>query len=354
MIWLGAGLLVMLVAISFFYLRGEDLRKFDSPRPEAAGIAGQPSVQHQAVLQFLSDILLPSSNVPRKQQLRQMRENMDNMGASVEFGGEIIPVEVDGIHGEWIVAPGADTRRRMLYIHGGAWVMGSPLSHRAITTHYARLIGGAVFALDYRLMPEHTRQAGIDDCRAAWRWLQENGPREFNSPKQLFISGDSAGANLALSLIAWIRDEGLRAPDAVVVLSPPTDCTFTSPSMKTNMATDHLLGPLFGKFNLVPRWMLQWSSFISNRIRPNHPSVSPVFGNLKGLPPTLVHVSDAEMLLDDAVRYVNKAQLAGSPVVLQTWRNMVHVWHIFVADLPEAQEAFSAIDDFLRRHGRLS
>jgi len=120
-------------------------------------------------------------------------------------------------------------------------------SHRAITTHYARLIGGAVFALDYRLMPEHTRQAGIDDCRAAWRWLQDNGPREINFPKQLFISGDSAGANLALSLIAWIRDEGLRAPDAVVVLSPPTDCTFTSPSMKTNMATDHLLGPLFGK-----------------------------------------------------------------------------------------------------------
>jgi len=354
MIWLVAGLIVMLVVITLFYLRGEDLRKFDSPRPEPAGIPGQPSNQHQAVLEFLSDILLPSSDIPRRQQFRQMRENMDSMGMNVEFNGEFIPVDVEGIHGEWVVAPGADTRRRMLYIHGGAWVMGSPLSHRAITTHYARLIGGAVFALNYRLMPEHTRQAGIDDCRAAWRWLQDNGPREINSPKQLFISGDSAGANLALSLIAWIRDEGLRAPDAVVVLSPPTDGTFTSPSIKINLTTDQLLGPLFSKFNLVPRWMLQWGSFFNNRIRPSHPSVSPVFGNLAGLPPTLVQASDAEMLLDDAVRYVNKAQAAGSPVVLQTWRNMVHVWHIFVVDLPEAQEAFSAIDDFLRRHGRLS
>jgi acetyl esterase/lipase len=88
--------------------------------------------------------------------------------------------------------------------------------------------------------------------------------------------------------------------------------------------------------------MFQWVSFFSNRIRPSHPSVSPIFGNLKGLPPTLVHASDAEMLLDDAARYVNKVQAAGSPVVLQTWRNMVHVWHIFVSDLPEAQEAFAA------------
>jgi len=354
MIWLVAGLIAMLVAITLFYLRGEDLRKFDSPRPEPTGITGQPREQHQVVQEFLGGISRLSSETPRKQQLGQIREYLDSIGVGVEFDGEIIPVEDDGIRGEWVVAPGADMRRRMLYIHGGAWVMGSPLSHRAITTHYANLIGGAVFTLDYRLMPEHTRQDGIDDCRAAWRWLQENGPGEFNPPKLLFISGDSAGANLALSLIAWIRDEGLRAPDAVVVLSPPTDGTFTSPSIKYNLATDHLLGPLFGKLNLVPRWMLQWSSFISNRIRPNHPSVSPVFGNLKGLPPTLVHASDAEMLLDDAVRYVNKAQLAGSPVVLQTWRNMVHVWHIFVADLPEAQEAFSAIDDFLRRHGRLS
>lgn len=352
MIWLVVGLLVTLVAITLFYLRGEDLRKFDLPRPGPTGVTGKFSEQHQAVLEFLGGLSRLSSDLPRKQQLRQTRGYLDSLGADVEFDGEILPVEDDGINGEWVVAQGADPRRRMLYIHGGAWVMGSPLSHRAITTHYANLIGGAVFALDYRLMPEHTRQNGIDDCRAAWRWLQENGPGEFNSPTQLFISGDSAGANLALSLVAWIRDEGLRAPDAVVVLSPPTDGTFTSPSIKTNLATDHLLGPLYSKLNLIPWWILLWSSFFSNRIRPSHPSVSPVFGNLGGLPPTLIHASDTEILLDDAVRYVNKAQMAGSPVILRTWKNMIHVWHIFVSDVPEAQEAFAEIDNFLRAHGR--
>ncbi len=352
MIWLVAGLLVMLVAITLFYLRGEDLRKFDSPRPDPTGTTGQSSEQHQVVLEFLRGISRLSSDLPRNQQLRQMREYLDSIGVDVEFDGEIIPVEDGGIRGEWLVAPGADTRRRMLYIHGGAWIIGSPLSHRAITTHYARLIGGAVFALDYRLMPEHTRQAGIDDCRAAWRWLQENGPSQITSAKRLFISGDSAGGNLALSLIAGIRDEGLRAPDAAVVLSPPTDGTFSSPSMSTNLATDYLLAPLFGKLSRLPRWILLWGSLLSNRIRPSHPSVSPVFGNLAGLPPILVHASDTEILLDDAVRYVNKAQAAGSPVILQTWKNMIHVWHIFVADLPEAQDAFIEIDNFLRAYGR--
>ena len=353
MLWLMAGLLVSVVAITLFYLRGEDLRGFDTPRPEPAGIAGQPSDQHQAVLDSLGDISRYSSNLPRKLQLEQMREYLDRMGEGVEFDGEIIRVDVDRIRGEWVVAPGADTRRRMLYIHGGGWIIGSPLSHRAITTHYARLIGGAVFALDYRLMPEHSRQAGIDDCRTAWRWIQHNGPKGNASPKQVFASGDSAGGNLTLSLIAWIRDEGLRAPDAVVALSPVTDGTFTSPSMKTNVETDHMLGPHFGWLNRLPKWILQWGAYFSNRIRPSHPSVSPVFGNLEGLPPTLVHASDAEMLLDDAVRYVNKAQAAGSPVVLQTWKNMVHVWHIFVSDLPEAQEAFAEIGSFLRTHGRI-
>ena len=351
MIWLLAGLLALVVAITLFYLRGEDLRGFDTPRPEPVGIAGQSSDQHQAVLASLRRLFGTSSKLPHKLQLRQIRESMDSIGVGVEFDGEIIPVDVDGIRGEWVVAPAADTRRRMLYIHGGGWMIGSPLSHRAITTQYAHLTGGAVFALDYRLMPEHSRQAGIDDCRAAWRWIQQNGPREINSPKRLFISGDSAGANLTLSLIAWIRDQGLPAADAVVVLSPPTDGTLTSPSMKTNLATDQLLGPLFHKFNFVPRWVLQWGAYFSNRIRPSHPSVSPIFGNLEGLPPTLVHASDAEMLLDDAVRYTNKAQAAGSPVVLQTWKNMVHVWHIFVPDLPEAQQAFAEIDKFLRTHG---
>jgi acetyl esterase/lipase len=241
----------------------------------------------------------------------------------------------------------------MLYIHGGAWVMGSPLSHRAITTRFASLIGGAVFSLDYRLLPEHRRRDGIVDCQNAYRQLLVEGPGGRGSPSLLYVGGDSAGGNLALALAAWVRDSGLRAPDALIALSPATDGTFASPSMRSNVASDAMLGPQFGKLTKVPNWLLWWLSWFNNRIPPSDPEVSPAFGDLSRLPPTLVHASEAEMLLDDARRYVNKARAHGSPVTLQTWPHMVHVWHFFEASLPEADEAFEQIRLFLQREGSL-
>ena len=351
MVWFVAVLVLLLVFVSLFVLRGEDLRKFDNPRPIPVDSENSPSSQHRDVVESFGALTELTETVPRREQLKAMREYLDDMGRDIVFDGEILPFEAGGIRGEWVVAPDADPARRLLYIHGGAWIMGSPLSHRAITTHYAKLIGGAVLSLDYRLMPEHRRQAGIDDCRTGWRYILENGPSGPVAPTRLFVSGDSAGGNLTLSLIRWIRDAGLRAPDAVVALSPATDGTFTSPSMKNNVLTDHMLGPQFGKLNRIPKWVLHWATLFSNRIRPSHPTVSPVFGDLAGLPPTLVHASEAEMLLDDAVRYVNKAQAAGSPVEIQVWKDMVHVWQIFVSDVPEAQHAFAEIDSFLRKHG---
>jgi len=350
MVWFLAALVVLLIAVSVFYLRGADLSAHDQPRPTPFGADRKPSEAHFAALESLGQLSLNVRDVPRRQQLQVMRESMDQMGVDVSFEGRIIPVDHGGIKGEWLVAPGADTRRRMLYIHGGAWIAGSPLSHRAITTEYARMIGGAVFSLDYRLMPEHSRQDGIDDCRAAWRWVLDNGPEGAAPATDIYVSGDSAGGNLTLALLSWIRDTGLRPPTAAVALSPATDGTFGSPSMKANVKTDHMLGPMFGWLSKIPKWILHWYAWFNNRIRPNHPSVSPVFDNLAGLPPTLVHASAHEMLLDDAVRYVNKARAQGSPVELQAWNDMLHVWHIFVRDLPEAREAFDEIDKFIKTH----
>ena len=310
-------------------------------------------------------------SVSRKEQLKVMRESMDALGEEVDFEGQIIPVESGGIRGEWVVAPGADPARRILYIHGGAYVAGSPLSHRAITTEYARRHGGAVFALDYRLMPEHPRQAGIDDCRAAYRWILDTGPEGPGRATEVFVSGDSAGGNLSLSLSNWIRDQGLSRPNGVIALSPATDATLSSPSLKDNLETDHMLGPLFGFMTRIPRFLLRLYALFNARIPPSHPNVSPVFADLSDLPPTLVHVSAQEMLLDDAVRYVNKARVQGSPVELQAWGHrsrqpkraskspvelqawghMLHVWHIFVSqDMEEAAQAFDQIERFMKEH----
>ena len=150
----------------------------------------------------------------------------------------IIPADAGGVPAEWVLAPNADPQRRLLYIHGGAWTMGSPTSHRRLTAKFSEVANAAVLAIDYRLMPEHPRLAGIEDCRTAWRWMLDHGPDGAAPASAMFVAGDSAGGNLTLSLIAWVRDQGLRAPNAAVALSPATDATLGSPSLKGNLDTD--------------------------------------------------------------------------------------------------------------------
>ena len=125
-----------------------------------------------------------------------------------------------------------------------------------------------------------------------------------------------------------------RQADAVVALSPGTDSTAQSPSWAANVETDQMLGPMFGFIAKLPQTVALWWQFISNRVRPCNPVISPIHGDLSGLPPTLVHASEAEMLLDDSRRYVNKAQAAGSPVTLQTWPHVMHVWHGLALTVP--------------------
>jgi acetyl esterase/lipase len=216
-----------------------------------------------------------------------------------------------------------------------------------VTSAFSGSARAAVLAIDYRLMPENRRLDAITDCRTSYRWILENGPDGASRPERLFVGGDSAGGNLSLSLSAWVRDQGLRAPDAVVGLSPVVDATYSGTSIRGNLESDVMLGPLFGKLTRVPRPILYWLYVMENRFRPVNPIVSPIYGDLSGLPPTLIQVSEAEMLLDDAVRYVNKARASGSPARLQSWSGLLHVWQIFHPEVPEARDAFARIAEFL-------
>jgi monoterpene epsilon-lactone hydrolase len=339
---------VVLWLIQILYLRGPDLRAFDGPIGQRRSINAQPSAEHQAVVASLGGIAGALKSVPRRQHLAWLRNYMDNAFPLADAAIRIAPVDVAGVPAEWVLAPNADPRRRLLYIHGGAWTMGSPKSHRRLTAKFSEVAHAAVLAIDYRLMPEHPRLAGIEDCRTAWRWMLDHGPDGVSPASAVFVAGDSAGGNLTLSLIAWVRDQGLRAPDAAVALSPATDASLGSPSLKGNIETDPMLGPLFKALAKIPRAMLLWFGWFQNRMRPSHPVISPVFGDLSGLPPLLVQASEAEMLIDDSRRYVNKASAAGSPVTLQTWPHMVHVWQLFHPELPEGREAFEEIGRFLR------
>ncbi|MDG1389010.1 MAG: alpha/beta hydrolase [Halioglobus sp.] len=352
MLWTAIFLLALVMAVAFtrFYLSGPSLSGFDTPLGEQ--FKGQePNDEHDQVVASLTIAASPTAKASRKQQLALMRQRMDQLSDGIDFASSFTHVTAGDVPAEWVIAPGADSSRRLLYIHGGAFVMGSPRSHRVITSRFSEISGCAVLAIDYRLMPEHRRMAGVTDCQTAFEWLLKNGPDGVSPAQRIYIAGDSAGGNLALMMAAWARDHGTQKADAVVALSPVTDATFSGPSMKANVETDAMLGPMFKGLTKIPRPLLLWGGWVQNRVKPSSPVISPVFGNLQNLPPTLVHASEAEMLLDDSRRYVNRAVANGSVATLQTWPRVVHVWHMFYPQLTEAREAWDEIGKFLAEAG---
>ncbi|MDH5170869.1 MAG: alpha/beta hydrolase [Gammaproteobacteria bacterium] len=351
MTWVFLLLVLLVAAITLFHLRGPDLGRFDAPLGKRFPGTPEPSEEHDAVVASLAVSTGPIQRASRRKRLLLIREYMDNMANGLSLAATITPVDAGGVPAEWVIAPGADPSRRVLYIHGGAFMMGSPRSHRNITNRFSEVSGAAVLAIDYRLMPEHRRMAGIQDCRTAYSWILANGPEGPGPAERLYVAGDSAGGNLTLSLIAWVRDQGIRQPDAAVAFSPATDTTFASPTVRRNMDSDAMLGPMFRDLARVPVPLLWWFSWLQARMSPSNPVVSPVFGDLSGLPPTLVQVSEAEILYGDAIRYVNRAVAAGSPARLQSWPHMVHVWQMFYPRLTEAREAWDEVGKFIAEAG---
>ena len=351
-LWVLLAVILIIWGLGLWFRRTEDLSVFDGPidsvAAESFALPDGPSAEHQ---QAVAEIQLMGGKVEglsRKEMLQFTRAFMEDMPRGKSFDCEFVPVDANGVPAEWVMAPGVDPSRRVLYIHGGAFIAGSPGSHRTVTTQFSAVANAAVLAIDYRLMPENRREEGINDCKSAYRWILENGPDGKSPPSRLYMGGDSAGGNLSLVMSNWVRDQKLRAPDAVIAMSPVTDCTYSAPSIKENLATDVMLGPLFGILLKIPKPILTWIFILENRMVPNNPVVSPVLDDLSGLPPTLVQVSESEMLLGDAQRYAGKAHAAGSPVRLQSWPGLLHVWQIFHPEVPEARDAWIQIDRFLK------
>jgi len=180
----GLALATAIWFVGALYLRGADLRAFDRPRSSVPGELWQsfstgnlPNDEHRAVIASFSGATAILENTPRSRHIILLRNYMDTMFGDWQLDARVIPTAAGDVRAEWVLAPGADPDRRTLYIHGGAFTMGSPLSHRNITSKFSEITGGAVLAIDYRLMPENRRMAGIEDCRTAYRWILESGPR---------------------------------------------------------------------------------------------------------------------------------------------------------------------------------
>ena len=223
--------------------------------------------------------------------------------------------------------------RVILYLHGGAFFMGSPASYRNRAMRLSYRCNAEVFVPDYRLAPEHPYPAAFDDALAAWKVLKGFRP---NAP--IFVAGDSAGGGLGLSLLVRLRDLGMAMPNGAFLLSPWTDLTVSGASVDGNRSKD---------LWFTRRHLEIWAGYYAAGADRRSPYVSPVFADVSGLPPLLLLVGQDELLLDDALRVRNAATSAGTDVRVHIGKGMQHDWPLTLPWLDESRLAWSAMRNFV-------
>jgi acetyl esterase/lipase len=265
---------------------------------------------------------------------RTYRAAMERFALPAPMGIRRRPVGGD-VRGEWLLPKRPHADECILYVHGGAYCFGSVKTHREFAGRLARLSGRKVFLLEYRLAPEHPFPAAHDDALRAFQWLAEQG----FAPQKITVIGDSAGGNLALSLALGLRELGLEQPRALVLLSPWTDlrCGPVDPDLERR---DPMIDLTFGR---------NAAADYCGAEDPKHPLISPLFADLSGLPPMLIHVGSEEILLRDSQALAAKARGDGVEIDLQVWDGMFHVWHLFGIVLAESRRAHADIVRFINR-----
>lgn len=292
------------------------------------------SEQLQIVLQMLEN-----SPIGDGDDFAARRESMEAATGllPVPDGCHFEPVDAGGVPAEWVHHGAPDKNRVLLYLHGGGYAIGSINTHRALAGGLSKASGGRVLNVDYRLAPEHPFPAALDDAVAAYRWLLAQGVEA----QHIAIAGDSAGGGLTLATLVALRDAGDPLPCCAAPLSPWTDLAFTGATHKTNLAVD----PMVNEESLT----LMAKAYLGNT-EARTPLASPLYADCTSLPPLLIQVGSAEVLLDDSVMFADRAKAAGVDVTLEVWDDMIHVFQAFFPILPEGQQAVDRVGEFLSKH----
>lgn len=244
----------------------------------------------------------------------------------------IEPVDAGGVPAEWISIDGAERTPVVLFLHGGGYILGAAEENREWVGRLVRALGGRALAIDYRLAPEHPYPAQVEDSHVAYRWLLGQG----FEPSEIAVLGESAGGGLVAATLLAIRDAGDPLPAAAVMTSPFLDFTLSGASLSDN--NDPFVGPE------VLNMMLE--AGLQGKDPREH---SPLFADLKGLPPMLIQVGTAEAIFDDGRRFSEAASAEGVQCTFEPWEDMIHLWHGFPY-LPEAQQAVERIAVYLGEH----
>jgi len=241
-------------------------------------------------------------------------------------GVQFEEVNMGGVPATLVQPAGQTSDIVLVYIHGGAYIVGEPAGYRGIGGNYAKLLGARVYIPDYRLAPEHPFPAAIDDGLRAYEWLLEQGI----PANKIAFAGESAGGAMVVSVMVAAKQRGLPLPAAGVAISPWANLEHTGASMTNREGLDPL--------NTKPLLDLLARTFLAGEL-PNHPLASPVFADVTGLPPILVQIGENELMLSDAIRLASHLAENRVRVNLEVWPQMPHAWHFFQSFLPEGERA---------------
>lgn len=250
-------------------------------------------------------------------------------------GVSIEAVDANGVPAEWTDADGVGQNAAIVYLHGGGYTMGSLNSHRGLVANLSRATGARALSVDYGLAPENPFPKAVEDAVRAVQYVHAQGI----APNRVVVAGDSAGGGLAAATLIALRDRGIGQAAAGVLISPWLDLTNSGATMKSHAAADPMVSD-----ELLEKCS---AAYLKGQDAKN-PLASPLFADLADLPPLLVHVGTAEVLLDDARRFTEAARKAGVDITLEEWDEMIHVWHTFAGMLPEAQQAIDQIGAFVK------
>jgi len=281
---------------------------------------------------------------PRPVGWAERRQRLDEVGSVWPVADDVRleSVDIGGTPGEFSSVPGADSSGVLLFFHGGGYCSGSILSHRRMVTEAGRACGLRTLAIGYRLAPDHPFPAAFDDAVAAWSFLRKQGI----AAKKIVVGGDSAGGGLTLALLQHLRESGEEAPACAWLASPWTDLTMSGDTMSSDIrASKDAVDPLIHKAYLEE--LAQ--AYAPVGVDRKDPRISPLFADLRGLPPLLIQVGSDETLLADSTRFAQAAGAAEVAVTLEIWPKMIHAWPLWNAHLEPGRAALAQLGAFARR-----
>lgn len=288
----------------------------------------------QQLLVWLQEIQAATPQIDGELDFAALRAGMEGRAYPASEGTEVRVVDAGGVPAEWVWWPGADMSRRVLHLHGGGFVMGSPATHRELAGRLSRASGCVVLLPDYRLAPEAPYPAALDDTLTALAWMADNAPDGAAPASATAVSGDSAGGGLALSALLALRDYDMALPAAGLAMSAWADLLCS--------------GESYQRFGGTARMEKMTAAYLDGA-DPRSPMASPVYGDFTGLPPLMLQVGEAEAFLDDTTMLGDRAKAAGVEVTLEVWPEMIHVFQMHAPVTPEGQAGVDHAGGFLRQ-----